>query len=247
MRKDERGSILIEFVGSFLLFVLLIMSILTLVNIITVKARMHYALTQTANTVSMYGYVLYVTGVSEFLMGVDEGASRFRDGVHTSIDDINKVLDGINNRDFAEVIAGADNLTDNISNWGDSAFEDPKATIQLLMQAGLSEATGVAFELFLRGLMKHYLSNGEMSGSEYLQSIRINSDLQFHSLLANNNSVLLNQDGNVRITVQYDIDYSFLGLRMPWGDNNPRLRITQSAMTKMWLGGSGDGYDWSKN
>ena len=65
MGKDERGYIVVETIGSFLLFVLLVLSILSLINIVAVQARIHYALTQTAQTISMYSYTLDVIGVAD--------------------------------------------------------------------------------------------------------------------------------------------------------------------------------------
>jgi len=88
MRNDERGTVLIEFIGSFLLFFLLIISILSLVNIVTAQARVHYALTETANTMSMYGYVM-------------SAASNAPHTASTSapqaMQDINETLDRLNN------------------------------------------------------------------------------------------------------------------------------------------------------
>ena len=41
MRRDERGYIVVETIGSFLLFVLAVTSILSLINIVAVQARVH--------------------------------------------------------------------------------------------------------------------------------------------------------------------------------------------------------------
>ncbi|MCL1793419.1 MAG: hypothetical protein FWG34_06090 [Oscillospiraceae bacterium] len=54
---DEKAYITIETLGTFIPFVLLVVSILSLVNIVTVQTRLHYALTQTANTISVYGFM----------------------------------------------------------------------------------------------------------------------------------------------------------------------------------------------
>jgi hypothetical protein len=52
-------------------------------------------------------------------------------------------------------------------------------------------------------------------------------------------SALLDSDGNVRLTVQYEVEYTFGGLPLPF---TPTLKITQTAVTKAWLNGSGKGY-----
>ena len=57
MGKDERGYIVLETISAFLLFTLLVIAILIIISIVTVQARIHYAITQTCETVSMYSYL----------------------------------------------------------------------------------------------------------------------------------------------------------------------------------------------
>lgn len=68
MRGDENGYIVVETITCFILFVFLNISILSLINIVTVQARVYYALTQAAEAVSMYTYVLDVTGVASHMV-----------------------------------------------------------------------------------------------------------------------------------------------------------------------------------
>jgi len=58
MRKDERGYVIVETMGTFILFVFLMVSILSLVNIAALRAKVHHAITQAAQTLSVYSYVL---------------------------------------------------------------------------------------------------------------------------------------------------------------------------------------------
>ena len=57
---------------------------------------------------------------------------------------------------------------------------------------------------------------------------------------APHDSTLLTADGDVKIAVQYDVDYTFGALLMPAG--TPKLHVTQVVLTKAWLGGKGEGY-----
>ena len=264
MRKDERGTILIEFVGSFLLFVLLILSILSLVNIGTMQARMHYAMTQTANTLSMYGYMLHVAGMDEPMINAAKGAQYVQSEANGVIDEINGVLDGINNFGLTGIQKSGEAAVDRISGWVDNTRENPKQTLQLLAQYAMREVGSAGFELILRPLMEHHLSNGEMNADEYLRSVGVDGvdSLEFYTLstpgyspaggreivgsftgIPADDSILLDGDGNVKITVQYDMKYSFMGLNKLLPFEEPKLRITQSVMTKMWLGGWGEGYN----
>jgi len=266
MRKDEQGTILIEFVGSFLLFVLLIMSILSLVNIGTMQARMHYAMTQAATTLSMYGYVLNVIGVDEFLIGNNAKAEDVREGINNTINDINEVLANINKLDLPGVANSAGTVMINASGQVNSTFDNPKAAINNLANYALSQGMSFGFEQLLKPLIGYHLANGNMNGDEYLRSVGVDGvdSLVFYTFslpgyvppsegelvgsisgLPADDSVLLNKDGNVRITVQYEMEYSFMGLNsiLPF---EPKLKVTQSVMTKMWLSGSGEGYKEKK-
>jgi len=57
MKKDQHGYIVVETIGAFMLFVFFVASILMLINIVAVQARVHNAITQAAETVSMYSYI----------------------------------------------------------------------------------------------------------------------------------------------------------------------------------------------
>jgi hypothetical protein len=89
-----------------------------------------------------------------------------------------------------------------------------------------------------------------MTGDAYLRSVNVISSqtgargldaLEFfqYSNLGLGNSVLIDKDGNVNLTVEYEVEYKFGALPLPF---QPTLRITQTAVTKAWLNGSGRGY-----
>lgn len=212
MRKDENGYIVVETVGTFIPFVLLVISILSLVNIVTLQARVHNALTQAANTLSMYCYVLKAIDAADDLAMLDEKASGFKET-------IGSVLDGI------ELLSKGKKHSENNS-------IDPKAMVQSFANYGINELrTHVTAEL-VEPMVKKYLANGEMSGDEYLSSVRVESfDLT--------DCVLIDRNNNVRLTAEYEIEYTFGALRIPFG---PTLKVKQTVVTKAWLGGSGEGY-----
>ena len=85
MRQDQRGYIVVETIGSFLLFTLLIVSILTMINIVTVQARVHAALTQACETVSMYSYVLDLTGAASHIQNNSAKAGKVQGQVDLSV------------------------------------------------------------------------------------------------------------------------------------------------------------------
>jgi len=223
MLKDENGYIVVETVGTFIPFVLLVVSILSLVNIVTLQARVHNALTQTASTISMYSYVLKATGAADSLMSADSKAS-------STAENINSVMNGI------ESLSKGGGFDAGAASRALSAAEDmvgnPKTMIQNFASYGIGELRGLASEQLVRPLVGRYLANGGISGDEYLKSVRV-LDFNF------GDCIIIDRNGNIKLTVDYEIEYTFGALRLPFG---PTLKVSQTVVTKALLGGSGDGY-----
>lgn len=249
-RRDENGYIVVETIGAFIPFVLLIISILSLVNIVTVQARVHYAMTQAANTLSMYSYTLEVLGVANDLTTLSNKAERPAETANLVRNEIGEVLSGIES--LAGLLASAGQIGDvagMLVGIGEDIVGDPKGALQDLMNYSLNELRNKVFEEMARPLVGRYLSDREMTGDEYLRRAGVvNSGgaeglaaLDFYSIgnLGQGNSVLIDGDGNVKLTVRYEVRYVFGGLAMPF---SPTLRISQTVITKAWLNGSGKGY-----
>ena len=223
MRKDENGYIVVETVGTFIPFIFLVISILSLVNIVTLQARVHNALTQAAKSLSMYSYILKATGVAGNLITADAKASVVKEN-------LNSVITGI------ESLSKGNGLNDDVGNrmlsGAEKAMSDPKFIIQGFLNYGVGDLRNLVTSQFVKPLVGRYMANGEMSGNEYLSSVRVkNFELD--------NCIIVDRNGNVKITVDYEVEYTFGALRLPFG---PTLKITQTVVTKAWLDGSGDGY-----
>ena len=251
MRRDEHGYIVVETVGAFIPFVLLMVAILSLINIVAVQTRVHYALTQAANTFSMYSYSLEVLGVANDLTTLSNKAERVSSEAGKMRDDINAVLSGVES--FSRLFSSSDNIgniADRAYGWGEDIVGDPKGTLQLIMNFTIDELRNKVFEEMARPLIGRYLANGGMTGNEYLlRAGVVNGDtgkkgleaLEFFRLenLGRGDSVLIDANGNVKLTVEYGIEAMLAGMHMPF---RPTLHITQTVITKAWLNGSGKGY-----
>jgi len=244
MHKDEKGYVIVETVCAFIPFVFLIISILSLINIVTLQARVHYALTQAAKTLSVYSYILEVTGVANDLTALDNKAGKTAVTVNELRSDLNSILNGIGT--LADMWGSANR----IFGAGEQAIGNPEALVEQLTSYGINEMRNQIFETMVRPLVGRYLMSGELSGDEYLQSVRVINRhtgatglaaLEFYQFnnLGLGNSVLIDENGNVKLTVEYEVEYSFGALPLPF---RPTLRITQTAVTKAWLNGSGGGY-----
>ena len=223
MIKNEHGYIVVETTGTFIPFVLLVISILSLVNIVTMQARVHNALTQAANTMAMYSYALHSMDATGTLMAIDRKANLAGENIEPVINGIESLSKGNG--------PGPDNGS-RILNSAEAALGDSKATIQNFLSYGISNLQGHATGVLLQPLVGRYLATGDMSGEQYLKSVRVD-DIDLSS------SVIIDRNGNVKLTANYEIEYTFGALRFPF---KPSLRVTQTVVTKAWLGGSGEGY-----
>lgn len=248
--RDKGGYIVVETTCSFVLFVLLIASILSIINIVTIQTRVHYAITQSAEMLSIYSYTLEATGVAEHMKNSAAKAETVRGELDEMKGSINGVIGAIESLSPNELGTHGQAAVDQAKGWVDKTVSEPKTVIQDLMNYALNEGGSAAFEQLLRPLVGHYLTNGSVSGDEYLRTYRVIDGLdgldfyRFNALdlssVGVSNSTLMDSKGNIRIVVQYDVDYSFGALLIPFAE--PKLHITQEVLTKAWLGGLGEGY-----
>ena len=241
--------IVVETIGSFMLFIFLMIAILTLVNIVTLQARVHYAITQAAQTVSMYSYVLKVTGVSDKIQNLEKNAKVVSGEANNFKKELNQMMDGLVNFDLNETKDHAGAAADIGQQWVADTSDDPQKTLSLMINYAISEGSHFAFGEAMQMLVGRYLSNGTMGGNEYLEQFNVEGGLgglTFYDFslfdfdnMSNNDSVLLTEDGDVVITVRYSIKYAFGSLPLPFSN----FEVTQSVRTKAWLGGSGEGYE----
>jgi hypothetical protein len=243
--KNESGYIVVETVGSFIMFVLLVISILSLVNIVTLQSRVHYALTQTAITLSMYCHIWEVTGQVEKIQEYDNPSSKTRQGTEAILEEIDSVIDSINS--ISKSLGSDFSVSRNRPLGAGEDIADKLITIvRLLIDYGGDAAASLLFEQLVRPLVGRYLSNGNLTGDEYLRSVNVVdglSGLHFTKYAIGSpigGSSILDANSNVRIVVTYDIEYSFGVLRLPF--RTPVLRVSQAAVTGAWLNGRGEGY-----
>ena len=257
MKKDEGGYIVVETIVSFVLFTFLTVSILSLINIVTVQARIHYAITQAAQTVSVYTYVMDVTGVADHLIASAQKGDKIENDLNIFKKNVNGVLNAISELDLDGVQNSGGAVLDQTKAFADEVSNDPSGLFKDFLNFALKKALSEAFEAVIKPLVNHYLANGDISGDEYLErfgvvggidGLNFNNDLKdlldfdlgqggFTSA-TDQSSAFLTSDGDVRIIVRYNIDYTFGALPLPF----TQLEITQEVRTKAWLSGLGEGY-----
>lgn len=234
MRKNEDGYIVVETTVTFTMFVLLVVSILSLINIVTVQTRVHYALTQTANELSMYSYVIETLGLTSTIKGLDKTGTEVQDKIDGVINDLNTIETGVNSLtsdtekffDNLDAVVGA---VRSLSGTAQGVIEDPKGTFVALVRYGLNSAKNYSVQEFvMRPMMEKYLKNGDQSAKDFLGSYGVTGEIDLSK------SVFIDSDGDITIVASYDIGYTFGILPLPF----TQIHVEQTAKTRAWLGGA---------
>lgn len=258
MRRDENGYIVVESITCYILFTFLMISILSLINIVAVQSRVHYAITQAAETVSMYSYTLDAMGLASHVQASAGRSERTEKQMQSVQSHLNEVMDEIESLNLSGAIDAAGDTYDEIYGIVDNAVDNPKSLLQDFMNYGIQQAGGYAFANgIVKPLVKRYLTNGELSADQFLKAFHVidgMNGLEFYDFdpvsfdrdsgrftsTQSDDSVFLTSDGYVKVTVQYDINYTFGALPLPFS----KFHVVQEVKTKAWLGGLGEGYKY---
>lgn len=247
MKDDQKGYIVVETLGAFMLFVFFVVSILSLINVVVVQARIHNALSQTAMTVSMYDYCFSAAGIDDDVMKIAGRAEDTRGEINTFRTNISTVLNGLSSLQgsdsVSQDITTAKNIYDSgaavveqTSGWVDTLANNPEEMIGKLLALGADTGSRAAFEAVAKPIIGRYLTNGAQNGDDYLKSMNVVDGLAGLDFI---DSTFLDKDGDVVITVSYVVEYRFGNLPLPFDTG---IRVEQTVKTKAWLGGAGKGY-----
>ena len=227
MRKDEKGYIVVETIGSFMLFTLLLVSIISLINVITVQQRVHYAMTQAAKELSMYSYIVEAFKLTDFMSSINTSELE---RVFSVINDITNTATAVSTGDYGSAYDSAENLSNTIS----GVMDDPMEAFLELVRGGLGFGKNwIVQETVIRPMLKKHLeinANG-VDADRYLRTYKVNGGLDGINLIE---SEFINEDLDIIIVAKYEIDYFFGALPLPF----TKLSITQTAKTAAWLGGA---------
>ena len=255
MEKKKNGYIVVETIASFLLFVFLNISILSLINLVVVQTRIHYALTQAAETLSMYSYVLESMGIADHLVASAEKSEAVVSAGEELVGNINTVISSLQNLDIEGLEESTGAMAEQAGGFMDTAEKNPEEILQGLLNYGVQELSSMALGACVRPLVGWYLTNGEQSGADYLldahviggldgldfytrDSVSFDTENSQLTAVTDQKSRFLDSGENIKLVVQYKVDYTFGALPLPFGE----LEVTQEVMTKAWLNGYGDGY-----
>ncbi len=149
-RERERGALVVEATVSLTLFMFAIFTILSLVNIYFIQARMSVALNSAAKEVSQYSYLYYFFGVDELDKNLSDGtedskltATETIDGVGALMGSLSKAEHSVDSGDFSGLVnavkSGSESVDSLVTMYADKLSTDPKGFILGMGKLAVSE------------------------------------------------------------------------------------------------------------
>ena len=220
MRKDkERGAIVVEATIALTAFVFAIFTILSIVNIYFVQAKVAVALNGAAKEISQYSYLYYKMNVDELDKRVSDGTEEYRatteqtiSGVDALIDSMGDAQNGLETGDFEQLMGaiqdGADNVSSLATTYGEH-LKDPKAFIIGMAKMAGSELVGEAKRYLGQVLAKTFMQKNLQaftgdSADAFLRRCGVVDGM--NGLDFNYTSMFTNGENQLQLVVTYDVE-----------------------------------------
>lgn len=254
-KKNESGMIVVEAVLSFMVFLMVVLSIISLTNVFLVHNKVQFAINSAAHELASYTYLYEATGIHAAADQVHADGEPYVTGLQTKVDHLvdsyNKmqsVYTNIQGGAYGEAAGSMQELTSSVyTSAGDiqNAMENPSDVLAGAIYMGVEYAgnklSGAAVAGAMRGLSKKYVEQLAADNSpakdadSYLKGFGVKegySELDFSG-----SSFLQDEHGKViDVVVSYDMEISFLKLFK----QDPSLHMIQRTAVPAWLDGDGD-------
>lgn len=261
--KKENGAIVIEATLSLTAFVFAIFTILNVVNICYIQARMGSALDSAAKEMAQYSYLYYKIGADKLEQKFNEGTEDARDVTKDTIDGVVGVMDSLSDAansassgEFDNMISsiesGANNVESLYNTYGDKVASDPKQfIIGFAKMAGneIKEEVKVYLaQVIAKGLMKKNLKAfAEDDADAFLKRYHVINgmdglDFNYTALMAygSSNKIQLVCTYKVKVIQFFNINFEFQFRQMAktnaWGNGVSLIKpeISTSKETTIW-------------
>lgn len=218
--KKEKGAIVVEATVSLTAFIFAIFTILSLVNVCFIQAKIGVALNTAAKEISQYSYLYYALGVnnleSEFHKGTgnsEQLAKNTIDGIGVFMDSFDQAKEGMETYDFDAMKEAADNSLETVDSlstqYGDAIGDDPKAFILGMAKMAADQGAQEIKTAFAQAIAKSFMKKNLVSGpgdnaDSYLRRHSVvdglsGLDFNYTTLMA------FGQNADIQLVVTYDL------------------------------------------
>lgn len=228
MRKGrERGAIVVEATISLSVFIFVIYTLLSVVNIYYVQAKMNTALTIAAKEISQYSYLYYKLGIDGFDETMSDGtedakstATSTIDGVDSLISSLSDAEDGAESGDFDSMISsiesGVDDASSLVSMYQEQIGDDPMQFIIGMGKLAGNEIWEEVKSVVGAAMANMYMQKNLMefdgdSADAFLKRHNVvdgveGLDFEYTSILDTESTGDDGQSGMVQLVVTYDVE-----------------------------------------
>lgn len=260
--KKENGSVTIEATISLSAFMFAIVTLLTIVNICIVQAKMSYAINTTAREISQYSYLYSITGINSRHKEIFEAGESKTQKVKSVLSDVNTVYNEIENlgdtgnqsfdniNDIIDAWNGVSGSVENIEGAGSSIVsnleeiaKDPKNLLFGIAQLGASETFDLAKSRLIAAPLakalckKNLVDEKDGNVDAYLKFLGVvpsASGSYIDGLDFSKSSLFPNGSSEIKINVAYDVKVIAL---LPIDFH---FHFNQTAITHGWQSGEVD-------
>lgn len=254
--RDESGSVTIEATISLSAFMFAIVTLLTIVNICVVQARMSIAINATAKELSHYSYLYSLTGLQGAHAKIGEAAGQKEEEFNDVLSDVNTVFSEIQNigqtvreepEDISAMLNGIKTSYDNaeaasgqLKEKLEELAKDPKGVAMGLVKIAANDGWNLVMSRLIaaplaKGMCKKNLVAEQGGDVEaYLKGLNVvpaANGSYIDGLDFSNSSLFPASSNEIRITVSYDVKVIAL---LPIDFS---FHFTQTAVTHGWLAG----------
>lgn len=245
-RNTESGAIVIEATISLTAFFFAIVTILLIVNIYFVQAKMGVALNGAAKEVSQYSYLYFKAGINEVESALSDQTEQSRKDVSETIDGVDKIQNSVSNIQTGIETGSYDGMFDEAKNIGSTAknigkmytdrlSDDPKGFMIGMSKMALQELGEKAKSRLLSAITRSAIQKNlkaypEDSADSFLKRHKVvggldGLDFNYCTFLAygTSDAIQLVVTYEVEVVKLLNIDYKF--------------KFRQCAKTKAWGNG----------
>lgn len=221
MRTDkERGAVVVEGLLSLSIFMFAIFTILSIVNVCYIQAKMNMALSSAAKEISQYSFFYYKFGLDAPDKKLYEGTEDSRKLADNTIEGVSSLMDSLTEasnsaqsgefENMIEQIQGSiDNVDSLVNQYADRIADDPTGFILGMGKMALNEMKETAKSLLCQALAKAFMKKNLKSSpsddpEDFLLRYNVvdgmdGLDFQYTTFLQNGTSNL------IQLVVTYDV------------------------------------------
>lgn len=213
-RKNQEGAIVVEATISLTTFMFLVVTILTIVNICLVQAKMGTLVHGVAKDISNYTYIYTMTGLNEREQVISGKADYARNGLETVKE---------NSTDAFSAIESIGNVAMDSEFWN--------SMLSLLTEGGIQEGKAIVIDKICKSAAEKRLETAEKSADAFLIGMGIEDGIA--GLDFKDSSFCAGGGDDITIVVSYKVHIiKLLGVDF-------EFNFEQCAATKTWCAASG--------